>query len=131
QAVKRNQLRLRYQPLVNLETGHIVGAEALLRWDHPTRGEVSPSDFIPLAEETGMILPIGKWVLRQACSQARQWQREFPGNEAMKISINISAKQLEQPELAEEISQVLRETDLQANRLELEITESVVMKNVQ
>jgi diguanylate cyclase (GGDEF)-like protein/PAS domain S-box-containing protein len=131
QAIKREQLYLCYQPLVNLESGRIIGAEALLRWQHPTRGLVSPDEFIPIAEETGMILPIGQWVLRQACRQAREWHSAFPDGETLKISINLSAKQLEQPELVAEVEQILRETGLPASNLELEITENVVMKNVQ
>jgi EAL domain-containing protein (putative c-di-GMP-specific phosphodiesterase class I) len=131
QAVKRSQLHLRYQPLVHLATGRIIGAEALLRWQHPTRGLVNPNDFIPIAEETGMILPIGAWVLREACAQARQWQEVFPHDPPLKISINLSARQLEQEDLLGEIQRILQETDLDARSLQLEITESVVMENVQ
>lgn len=131
QAIKRHQLRIRYQPLVHLETGRIVGAEALLRWDHPTRGLVNPAEFIPIAEETGMILPIGAWVMREACEQARRWQQEFPIDPPLKISINLSAKQLEQPDLPSVVEKILKESELAPYSLELEITESVVMENVQ
>jgi diguanylate cyclase (GGDEF)-like protein/PAS domain S-box-containing protein len=131
QAIKRDQLRLFYQPLVHLKSGRIIGAEALLRWQHPTRGVVGPDEFIGIAEETGLILPIGAWVLHEACDQARKWQVEFPHDPPLKISVNLSVKQLDQPNLPSDIAHVLRETQLDAGSLELEITESVVMQNVQ
>jgi EAL domain-containing protein (putative c-di-GMP-specific phosphodiesterase class I) len=112
---------------VDLDTGRMIGVEALLRWEHPQRGLVSPGEFIPLAEETGMILPIGLWVLREACAQARHWQETYPGDDQFKMSVNLSAKQFQQPGLVEDIARILEETGLEPRHLELEITESAVM----
>ncbi len=126
-AVERHELRVFYQPLVDLATDHIVGLEALVRWQHPTRGLIPPLSFIPLAEETGLILPIGRWVLETACRQARQWQLAFPAEPPLTISVNLSARQFAQPDLVELVSQILAQTGLPPSSLELEITESVVM----
>ena len=126
-AIERHELRVFYQPLVDLATDRIVGLEALVRWQHPTRGLVPPLSFIPLAEETGLILPIGRWVLETACGQARQWQLEFPADPPLTISVNLSARQFAQPDLVEQVGQILAQTGLPASSLELEITESVVM----
>ncbi len=128
-AIERQELRVYYQPRVELASGDIVGMEALVRWDHPRRGLLSPSEFIPLAEETGMILPIGRWVLAEACSQARAWQDRYPGPPGLLMSVNLSVRQFQHPELVEEIEQILRETGLAAGSLKLEITESVVMED--
>lgn len=105
----------------------MAGVEALLRWRHPQRGLVSPADFIPLAEETGLILPIGRWVLAEACRQNRAWQDQ--GLPKMRVAVNISAIQLRQDDLVETVAQALREASLAPEYLELEITESVVMEN--
>jgi EAL domain-containing protein (putative c-di-GMP-specific phosphodiesterase class I) len=126
-AVARNELRLHYQPLIDLANGRIVGLEALARWQHPTRGLVPPLEFIPLAEETGLILPIGRWVLETACRQARAWQGSLPGGGPLMISVNLSARQFAQPGLAEQVATILTETGLDPACLELEITESVLM----
>jgi diguanylate cyclase (GGDEF)-like protein/PAS domain S-box-containing protein len=126
-AVERDELRLHYQPLVDLATGRIVGLEALARWQHPTRGLVPPLSFIPLAEETGLILSIGRWVLETACRQARAWQIEFPADPPMLMSVNLSAKQFARTDLVGQVSDILAETGLQPACLELEITESVLM----
>ena len=126
-AVERDELRLHYQPLVALDTGRIVGLEALVRWQHPTRGLVPPLDFIPLAEETGLILSIGRWVLETACRQARAWGDMLPADQPLLMSVNLSARQFAQPDLAEQVDQILAETGLDPSRLELEITESVLM----
>jgi diguanylate cyclase (GGDEF)-like protein/PAS domain S-box-containing protein len=126
-AVERHELRVFYQPLVDLATDRIVGLEALVRWQHPTRGLLSPLSFIPLAEETGLILPIGRWVLETACRQARQWQLAFPAEPPLTISVNLSARQFAQPDLVELVGQILAQTGLPPSSLELEITESVVM----
>jgi diguanylate cyclase (GGDEF)-like protein/PAS domain S-box-containing protein len=126
-AVERNELRLHYQPLIDLASGRIVGLEALARWQHPTRGLVQPLSFIPLAEETGLILPIGRWVLETACRQARAWQTSLPDGRPLMISVNLSARQFAQPDLAALVAAILTETGLDPSCLELEITESVLM----
>ena len=102
-AVARGELRLDYQPIVDLQTCAIIGMEALLRWDHPERGLIMPTDFIPLAEETGVIVPIGRWVFREACRQAAHWQRTIPGHERLAIAINVSGRQLQHPEFAADV----------------------------
>ncbi|MES2205954.1 MAG: EAL domain-containing protein [Pseudomonadota bacterium] len=126
-AIERQELMLHYQPLLNLKTGHIVGAEALIRWNHPTLGLVPPLRFIPLAEETGLIVPIGKWVIRTACTQAKLWQEQ--GLPFLRISVNLSVQQLIRPGLENELEQILKETGLEPQYLELEITESASMVN--
>jgi EAL domain-containing protein (putative c-di-GMP-specific phosphodiesterase class I) len=126
-AVERDELRLHYQPLVDLATDRIVGLEALIRWQHPTRGLVPPLSFIPMAEETGLILGIGRWVLETACRQARAWQLAFPTDPPILISVNLSAKQFARADLVGQVSAILAETALRPDCLELEITESVLM----
>jgi diguanylate cyclase (GGDEF)-like protein/PAS domain S-box-containing protein len=127
QAINRQEFRVHYQPIVLLATGKIVGFEALVRWEHPTRGLVSPAEFIPIAEETGLILPLGQWILQVACHQMRQWQNQFPLSSLLTISVNLSAKQFTQPNLCQQIAQILLETKLDASSLRLEITESILM----
>ena len=129
-AVERSEFVLHYQPIACLRTGTIRGFEALLRWQHPERGMVSPADFIPVAEETGLIVPMGEWALREACRRTRDWHRQT-GNDQLTISVNISAKQFAQPDLVSKIRGILDETGLDPRRLNLEITESVVMQNVE
>jgi EAL domain-containing protein (putative c-di-GMP-specific phosphodiesterase class I) len=131
QAIPRNELRLYYQPIVSLATGRITGFEALVRWQHPTRGLVSPIEFIPVAEETGLILPIGEWVLREACLTAKDWQRAFPNQTPLTISVNLSGRQFVQPNLSEKIDQILCETGIERQSLKLEITESAIMENTE
>ena len=126
-AIERDELRLDYQPLVDLATNKIVGIEALVRWQHPVRGLVAPMSFIPLAEETGLILPIGHWVLETACRQARTWQDQFPTAGPVVMSVNLSARQFAQPGLSDEVAAILADTGLDPASLELEITESVLM----
>jgi diguanylate cyclase (GGDEF)-like protein len=125
-AIERHELRLHYQPLVDLATDRIVGLEALIRWQHPTRGLVPPLSFIPLAEDTGLIVPIGRWVLETACRQARAWIDERPDS-LLVMSVNLSPVQFAQPTLVAEISDILTLTGLPAERLELEITESILL----
>jgi EAL domain-containing protein (putative c-di-GMP-specific phosphodiesterase class I) len=125
-AIERNELILHYQPLVDLATNRVVGLEALVRWQHPERGLVPPLAFIPLAEETGLILPIGRWILETACRQAQAWQVMFPAIRPV-MSVNLSARQFAQPDLVEQVQAILAETGLAPATLELEITESVVM----
>ncbi|HYO44122.1 MAG TPA: EAL domain-containing protein [Candidatus Limnocylindrales bacterium] len=126
-AIERSELRLHYQPLVELLTGEVLGMEALLRWEHPTRGLISPLSFIPLAEETGLILPIGRWVLETACHQLRDWQRRFPAASGLAISVNLSARQFAESSLISNVATILDHAGLEPGLLELEITESVVM----
>ena len=126
-AIERSELRLHYQPLVDLLTGEVMGMEALLRWEHPTRGLISPLSFIPLAEETGLILPIGRWVLETACHRLRDWQRRFPAAEGLAVSVNLSARQFAESSLISNVAAILDHAGLEPGCLELEITESVVM----
>ncbi|MBD1939815.1 bifunctional diguanylate cyclase/phosphodiesterase [Microcoleus sp. FACHB-68] len=119
---------LHYQPIVSLKTGKLLGFEALLRWQHPTRGFISPTEFIPIAEDTGLIVPLGQWVLREACLQMAEWQKQFNTQE-LSVNVNLSSKQLTAPCLIEQIDAVLLESGLDATSLKLEITESLLMEN--
>jgi diguanylate cyclase (GGDEF)-like protein/PAS domain S-box-containing protein len=130
-ALERQELQVYYQPIVSLNNGRIAGFEALVRWQHPQRGLVSPAEFIPVAEETGLIIPLGWWVLRQACRQICTWQQQVPVHPPLIVSVNISGKQLTQSHLVTEIKQILRETGLDAGSLKLEITESVLVDNIE
>jgi len=127
QALKRNELTLHYQPKIDLKTGAITGAEALLRWTHPSRGSVPPSLFIPIAEDTGIILPIGAWVLREACTQAKAWAAA--GMPAATMAVNVSAVQFRNADFLKDLFAILSETGLDPSLLELEVTESVLMKD--
>ncbi len=130
-AIEREEFRVYYQPKVELASGRIVGMEALVRWEHPQRGLVSPTEFIPLAEETGLILRIGHWVLTQACHQARTWHDRYPTDVPLVMSVNLSSKQFGQPDLVGSIARVLQESGLPASSLKLEITESIVMDDTE
>ena len=127
-ALERNELLLYYQPQLNLESGKIIGAEVLLRWNHPGTGMISPADFIPLAEETGLIIPIGEWILETVCARNKEWQRA--GLPIVKLAVNISAKQF-RPTLPRLVAEILARHELDARFLELEITESMIMQNVE
>ena len=129
-AITNRDFRLHYQPILRLETGRIVEVEALIRWQHEKRGLLQPDAFIGLTEETGLIVPIGQWVLTEACRQARAWQIEFPRMPALGMSVNLSAKQFQNPKLVEEITDALTMSGLDPACLKLEITESVVMQDV-
>ncbi|HYP01338.1 MAG TPA: EAL domain-containing protein [Pyrinomonadaceae bacterium] len=130
-AVEREEFSLNYQPIISLETGKIAGFEALVRWNHPADGFISPAEFIPIAEETGLIIPLGTWVLREACRQMRAWMRADELQRPLTISVNLSSKQFTQPDLIEQVAAILRETELPATCLKFEITESMVMENVE
>lgn len=126
-ALERNQFEIHYQPKVNLESGRLVGVEALLRWRHPTRGMVSPAQFITITEETGMIVPIGLWVLREACLKTREWHIEHPMEPPIEVAVNLSVRQFKQPDLVEQVRRILTETGLSAEYLQLEVTETVLV----
>ncbi|HEX3623026.1 MAG TPA: EAL domain-containing protein [Acidimicrobiales bacterium] len=126
-AIADGQLRLYYQPIVHLDTGAIAGFEALVRWQHPERGLLPPLEFIPSAEESGLIVPLGRQVLSEACLQAATWKDTHASGERLRVSVNVSAKQLSQPGWSDEVAQVLAESGLAPRQLVLEITESVLM----
>jgi EAL domain-containing protein (putative c-di-GMP-specific phosphodiesterase class I) len=128
QAERNNELRVFYQPQVAAESEDIVGMEALIRWEHPELGMISPGFFIPLAEETGLIVSIGEWVLRQACTDARKWQQRFGLD--LRISVNLSALQLRQPNLLEIVQRAVVDSGLSPDMLELEVTESINVKSI-
>jgi diguanylate cyclase (GGDEF)-like protein/PAS domain S-box-containing protein len=128
-AFERGDFLLHYQPIIELETNKIIGFESLVRWRQPERGMISPLEFIPVAEETGLIVPLGKWILHESCRQLCQWQQENPAAAALTVSVNLSCKQFSQPDLAEQIADALRETGLDPRYLKLEITESHIMGN--
>ncbi len=127
-ALERGEFALVYQPIMNLETNRIAGVEALVRWNHPRRGLVGPTDFIPVAEETGLIVPLGRWVLERACWQAKTWQNGT--FEHLTMSVNVSARQIQEPAFVQEVADVLAATGLAPERLTLELTESVLMQDV-
>ncbi len=127
-ALERREFELHYQPQVDCSTGRIMGMEALIRWRHPEMGMVAPNRFIPLAEETGQILAVGHWVLRSACRQLRDWQRA--GRQELRIAVNVSARQLAEPDFVQDVADVLADTGLAPRCLELELTESAVMNDV-
>jgi len=128
EAITRDELRVYYQPIVSYADGTVISIEALVRWQHATRGLVSPLEFIPLAEETSMILPIGEWVLHSACAQARQWLRLHPN---LHLAVNISARQFRQENLVQSVRRVLEQTEFPPQHLEFEITESVLLQNAE
>jgi EAL domain-containing protein (putative c-di-GMP-specific phosphodiesterase class I) len=126
-ALHENQLVLRYQPQINLLTGRIIGAEALVRWNDPERGMIEPDGFIPVAEETRLIVPLGEWVLRTACKQAKEWHNG--GATTMRIAVNLSARQFQQADLVQMVRRALDDVKLDPSALELEITETTAMQN--
>nr|WP_199305871.1 GGDEF domain-containing phosphodiesterase [Pseudanabaena sp. FACHB-2040] len=128
-ALERNEMIVYYQPLVDLRTGQVTAVEALVRWQHPIRGMVSPAQFIPIAEANGLIVAIGEWVLQQACIQCRLWQRA--GLPPLRMSVNLSARQFEQPNLVNIVSQILQKSGLDPAYLELEVTESFLMDDIE
>ena len=130
-AVERQELELHYQPIISLATKQVTGFEALVRWRHPVRGLISPSEFIPIAEETGLIVSLGSWILREACRQMRTWQLKFSELSKWKMSVNISGKQLSQINFIEQVKQILRDTNINPCSLKLEITESSLVEDPQ
>jgi EAL domain-containing protein (putative c-di-GMP-specific phosphodiesterase class I) len=126
-AISRDELVLHYQPKVDLRTGRIVGMEALVRWQHPQRGLLSPASFIPLAEDTGLIVPLGEWVLETACEQTQKWHEA--GHESLTVAVNFSARQFVQQRVENLVARKLRDSGLDAQALELELTESLTMQD--
>ncbi len=131
-ALSQDQFRLQYQPIVSLANGIVTGFEVLIRWHHPTLGLIPPTQFIAIAEETGIILEIGAWVIREACQQLQAWRQQFPEQfNTLTISVNLSCKQIACLDLPQQIAQILRETQLESHSLKLEITESSIMDNTE
>lgn len=126
-AIDRRELDVFYQPIVSLKTGRIIGLESLVRWHHPERGLVLPREFIPLAEETGLIIPLDRYVLREACRQMHEWHAQMPTEPPLTVSVNMSGKQFTQPDLIESIELILKDTSLEPLSLNVEITESTIM----
>jgi EAL domain-containing protein (putative c-di-GMP-specific phosphodiesterase class I) len=129
-ALERNEFMVYYQPKINLATGRLEGMEALVRWQHPRRGLVSPAAFIPLAEETGLIRPLGQWVLEEACRQTKLWLDRNPDLQLV-TSVNLSARQFQQPTLVDDVARALRESGVDPHNMQLEITESVAMEDAE
>ena len=129
-ALEEGNLRIHYQPILELPSRRIVGVEALARWLHPVRGLIQPLDFIPVAEETGLIIPLGRWVLTEACAQVRRWQEEIPGLDDLNAAVNISPRQLEDPAIVDDVTAALAASGLRPEKLVLEITESILMRDV-
>jgi diguanylate cyclase (GGDEF)-like protein/PAS domain S-box-containing protein len=128
-ALERKEFAVFYQPIMQIDNNQLIGFEALVRWNHPERGQVMPGEFIPIVEETGLILPLGEWILHESCRQVREWQQRFPTKNDLTISVNLSCKQFMQQDLAGRIAEILQETGLEARFLRLEVTESHVMEN--
>jgi diguanylate cyclase (GGDEF)-like protein len=130
-AVERNELLAVYQPMVHLQTRTILGFEVLLRWQHPERGLLLPAEFIPVAEETGLIVPLGEWIIAQACRQLQIWHNQFPSHPPLTMNVNLSVKQLRDPNLVHHIQATLAETGIPAESLKLELTESSVISEIE
>ncbi len=130
-ALDRHEFELRFMPIVNMSSGAIDGMEALVRWQHPERGLLAPAEFIDIAEQTGLIIPLGEWVLHEACSTVARWQRTVAGRSGLGVAVNLSARQLAVGSLCDDLSGILAETGMPARALTLEVTESEVMRDVQ
>jgi diguanylate cyclase (GGDEF)-like protein/PAS domain S-box-containing protein len=130
-ALQREEFRLYFQPIVDLKTGTIIGSEALLRWAHPRRGLLAPAEFLPVAEETGLIAPLGRWALERACRQAKAWNDRWPGGAHLDMSVNLSAVQLEQADLVDDVRSVLARTGLPPANLQLELTETAMLRHAE
>ncbi|MDY7015499.1 MAG: EAL domain-containing protein, partial [Cyanobacteriota bacterium] len=131
QALARQEFSLRYQPIVSLASGDLVGFESLVRWEHPEQGTISPGEFIPIAEETGLIVPLGQWVLETSCRQMVAWQAQCPAAASLKMSVNLSALQLQEADFVQQVNQTLADTGLAGRSLALEITESMLMQDIE
>ena len=129
-AVERCEFVLHYQPTQSIDTGEIIGVEALVRWNHPVRGLIPPLTFIPIAEESGVIVSLGRWVLAQACQQMKVWQRTYPGSMVQSIAVNVAARQLRDPHFVEDVGRILEQCELDSACLTLELTESAIMHDV-
>ncbi|HLL39024.1 MAG TPA: EAL domain-containing protein, partial [Rubrobacteraceae bacterium] len=127
-AIEDEEFVVHYQPIVNLQTGQLWGMEALVRWQHPKRGLLDPGEFVPVAEESGLVVPMGEQVLEEACVRAKEWQRDHPQMPSLIMSVNLSARQLARPDLAETVEGALRSTGLEARSLSLDVTETVYVK---
>ena len=130
QAIEQQTFFLQYQPILCLKTGELAGFEALVRWRHHKRGFISPQSFIPIAEESGLIIPLGLWIFREACSQLEQWNRDFPELSHLTMSINLSGRQINQPDLVEQLAVILNRIDISNQRIRVEITETMLMSDV-
>ncbi|MEA5508844.1 PAS domain S-box protein [Crocosphaera sp. UHCC 0190] len=130
-AIERKEFQLYYQPIISLKSGKLTGFEALIRWQHPQRNLVFPGHFIPIAEETGLIIPMGEWILEEACQQLKTWQTQFPEFPDLKVSVNLSSKQLRYTNLIDTLDRILEKTQLESHFLKVEITESLLMENIQ
>jgi diguanylate cyclase (GGDEF)-like protein/PAS domain S-box-containing protein len=128
-ALERNEFAVFYQPIMQIDNNRLIGFEALVRWFHPERGLVMPGEFIPIVEETGLIVPLGEWILRESCRQVREWQQHFPDRSDLTVSVNLSCKQFMQQDLVGRVAEILQETGLESRFLRLEVTESHVMEN--
>ena len=128
-ALEERQFVLHYQPIVALDNDELVGVEALIRWEHPTRGLLPPDEFLPLAEETGLIVPLGQWVLEQACLQVKRWQIDHPSQPRIRISVNLSARQLQQPDVVDEVARIVNQTGIDPDSLVLELPETVLLRD--
>ncbi len=130
-ALERGEFEVYYQPITSLRLGILSGFEALARWNHPTKGRIKPDNFIPICEETGLIIPLGNWLLQQACQAAKDWQLKYPEHPAIRMSVNLSGQQFRELQLIEEIDRILEETGLEGKFLKLEITESILIDNLE
>ncbi|MHC5741411.1 MAG: EAL domain-containing protein [Nostoc sp.] len=129
-AIEREEFIIYYQPIIDLNRNHVIGFEALVRWQHPTRGLVPPSEFVPIAEETGLIVPLDSWMLYTACQQLARWQTQFSGQFPLKVSVNLSVQDLRKATLVKDVERTLAQTGLDGNSLTLEITESMLIDNI-
>jgi EAL domain-containing protein (putative c-di-GMP-specific phosphodiesterase class I) len=130
-ALSRQELKVFYQPIISVTSWQITGFEALIRWEHPEKGLVSPLEFIPMAEETDLIIPVGRFVLREACRQLCIWQEQFPTDPPLTMSVNLSGRQFSQPDLIDMISDTLAETGVRSSSLKIEITESAIIESIE
>ena len=130
-AIENNELYIDYQPIISLSSGKLTSFEALIRWNHPKLGSISPAEFIPIAENTGTIVSIGRWVLQKACEQIKLWQVRYPEAKNVGISVNLSIRQIEHPSIVDDITNILTQTKLAPKHLKIEITETLLMENIQ